>query len=42
MLVFEKTKHGDLACFMNSEHGKNLDTKGRLNLCAEYVVILTI
>ena len=42
MLVFEKTKHGGLACFMNSEYGKNVDAKGRLKLYAECVVILAM
>ena len=35
MLVFEKSKHGDLECFINSTSGSNLDITGRLKLCED-------
>jgi len=35
VLVFEKTKHGDLNCFMASKLGMDLDIAGRLKLCVD-------
>ncbi len=31
----EKTKHGDLPCFMKSRHGKLLDMKRKMRLCTD-------
>ncbi len=38
VLVFEKTKHGDLNCFMRSDCGRNLGFTGRLKLCIDIAV----
>lgn len=35
VLVFKKSKHGDLVCFMRSASGSNLNIIGRLKLCAD-------
>ena len=35
VLVFEKTQHGDLKKFMESDAGARLDLRNRLRLCAE-------
>ncbi|MCJ1251371.1 hypothetical protein MMC30_008604 [Trapelia coarctata] len=35
VLVFEKTKHGDLNCFMRSDYGRNLGFTERLKLCID-------
>lgn len=35
VLVFEKTRHGDLACFMSSKYGRNMGITERLKLCAD-------
>ena len=35
VLVFEKSKHGDLECFIRSTSGSNLDIIGRLKLCED-------
>ena len=35
VLVYEKTKHGDLLCFMKSRHGNPLDMKRKMRLCTD-------
>ena len=35
VLVYEKTKHGDLLCFMKSQHGKTPDMKRKMRLCTD-------
>jgi hypothetical protein len=35
VLVYEKTKHGDLACFMRSQYGRDLDVMRKLKLCMD-------
>jgi len=35
VLVYEKSQHGDLVCFMRSTSGSNLDITGRLKLCED-------
>ena len=41
VLVFEKTKHGDLESFMNSDNGAKTALEDRLRFCAEIAGAIT-